>query len=284
MCRASSDEMRRLAYRVRFEAFCIERQLLSAAAYPGGLELDEFDAQSDIFVALDAAGPVGTVRAIRNGPRSLPVLTLCTVPQRVGPDRTVEVSRLAVLRRARGVDVLRQFALALAEHAEAEGVEYWGARMLGSGLRMLRRLGLPVQQAPGRTELLADGTELVPLLARVAETREAVERWSDCGRALMAGRLECFEEDDSHHEEPGRNGRRQPSSASSRATGGKVNGHGQSRFLSVVEVAAILGVSVHTIYGMISERRLPFRHQKFGRRVLVDRRELDRWAAERSGV
>ena len=55
------------------------------------------------------------------------------------------------------------------------------------------------------------------------------------------------------------------------------------RFLSVPEVARLLGVSPHTIYGMISERRLPFRYVKFGRRVLVDRRELDRWVA-RDGV
>lgn len=52
------------------------------------------------------------------------------------------------------------------------------------------------------------------------------------------------------------------------------------RFLSVAEVATIMGVSIHTIYGMISERRLPFRYHKFGRRVLVDRREFERWAAE----
>jgi excisionase family DNA binding protein len=52
------------------------------------------------------------------------------------------------------------------------------------------------------------------------------------------------------------------------------------RFLSVAEVARELGVSAWTIYGMISEHRLPFRHHKFGRRVLVDRRELERWARE----
>ena len=55
------------------------------------------------------------------------------------------------------------------------------------------------------------------------------------------------------------------------------------RFLSVPEVARLLGVSPHTVYGMISERRLPFRYVKFGRRVLVDRRELERWVA-RDGV
>ena len=48
----------------------------------------------------------------------------------------------------------------------------------------------------------------------------------------------------------------------------------------VLEVATHLGVSIHTIYGMIYSRRLPFRYHKFGRRVLIDRREFERWAAE----
>lgn len=52
------------------------------------------------------------------------------------------------------------------------------------------------------------------------------------------------------------------------------------RFLSVADVAAHLGVSIHTIYGMIYSHRLPFRYHKFGRRVLIDRREFERWAAE----
>lgn len=42
----------------------------------------------------------------------------------------------------------------------------------------------------------------------------------------------------------------------------------------------MLGVSVHTIYGMIYGRRLPFRHHKFGRRILIDRLEFERWAQE----
>lgn len=54
----------------------------------------------------------------------------------------------------------------------------------------------------------------------------------------------------------------------------------EQRFLSVVEVARLLGVSIHTIYGMISEGRLPFRHHKFGRRVLIDRKEFERWVAD----
>jgi excisionase family DNA binding protein len=53
-----------------------------------------------------------------------------------------------------------------------------------------------------------------------------------------------------------------------------------NRFLSVAEVAQLLGVSIHTIYGMIYGQRLPFRYHKFGRRVLIDRREFERWTAE----
>lgn len=61
---------------------------------------------------------------------------------------------------------------------------------------------------------------------------------------------------------------------------GNVVDLGARRFMSVSEVATHLGVSIHTIYGMIYSRRLPFRYHKFGRRVLIDRREFERWAAE----
>lgn len=47
----------------------------------------------------------------------------------------------------------------------------------------------------------------------------------------------------------------------------------EKRFMSVKELAAYLGVSVHTVYSWISTRRVP--HYKVGRLPKFDRREID---------
>jgi excisionase family DNA binding protein len=48
------------------------------------------------------------------------------------------------------------------------------------------------------------------------------------------------------------------------------------RLLSVVDASAYIGLSVHQIRQMIAKGELQAR--KSGRRVLVERAELDRWA------
>ena len=47
------------------------------------------------------------------------------------------------------------------------------------------------------------------------------------------------------------------------------------RFLTVVEVAAVLRCKPRTIYNMVSQRRIPFR--KAGRQLLFDPKEIDGW-------
>jgi excisionase family DNA binding protein len=47
------------------------------------------------------------------------------------------------------------------------------------------------------------------------------------------------------------------------------------KFLTVPEVAALLRLSEHTIYDMVSQRRIPFR--KAGDRTLFDRDEILAW-------
>jgi len=53
------------------------------------------------------------------------------------------------------------------------------------------------------------------------------------------------------------------------------------RLLGVREAAAFLGVSPRTLYGWISQRRIPFR--KAGRRVLFLQSELLDWTQPESG-
>jgi len=47
------------------------------------------------------------------------------------------------------------------------------------------------------------------------------------------------------------------------------------RLISVKEAAKLLNVSVHTLYSLVSERRIPF--VKLGRRTEFDIRDLDTW-------
>lgn len=47
------------------------------------------------------------------------------------------------------------------------------------------------------------------------------------------------------------------------------------RLLSIREVAAYTGLSVHTLYAMVSQRRIPF--VKMGRLTKFDRKAIDTW-------
>jgi len=50
------------------------------------------------------------------------------------------------------------------------------------------------------------------------------------------------------------------------------------RLLSIAEVTEYLGLSVHTLYTMVSQRRIPF--VKVGRLTKFDVRHIDEWIAK----
>ena len=52
------------------------------------------------------------------------------------------------------------------------------------------------------------------------------------------------------------------------------------RLLDIQQVATYTGLSVHTLYCMVSQRRIPF--VKMGRLTKFDREELDKWIAGNS--
>lgn len=52
------------------------------------------------------------------------------------------------------------------------------------------------------------------------------------------------------------------------------------RLLDIQEVATYTGLSVHTLYTMVSQRRIPF--VKLGRLTKFDREEIDKWIAVHS--
>ncbi|MEK7351042.1 MAG: helix-turn-helix domain-containing protein [Nitrospirota bacterium] len=52
------------------------------------------------------------------------------------------------------------------------------------------------------------------------------------------------------------------------------------RLLDIKEVADYIGLSVHTLYTMVSQRRIPY--VKMGRLTKFDREEIDKWIASHS--
>lgn len=53
-----------------------------------------------------------------------------------------------------------------------------------------------------------------------------------------------------------------------------------ARLLNVNQVAEYIGVSIHTLYTMVSQRRIPF--VKVGRLTKFDRHALDAWIRQHS--
>jgi excisionase family DNA binding protein len=49
------------------------------------------------------------------------------------------------------------------------------------------------------------------------------------------------------------------------------------RLLDIQQVAVYLGLSVHTVYKFVSQRKIP--HIKIGKLLKFDRQEIDRWIA-----
>ena len=56
--------------------------------------------------------------------------------------------------------------------------------------------------------------------------------------------------------------------------------HMTCRLLNIKEVSDYTGLSVHTLYTMVSQRRIPF--VKLGRLTKFDRVEIDKWIAGHS--
>lgn len=52
------------------------------------------------------------------------------------------------------------------------------------------------------------------------------------------------------------------------------------RMLDIQEVATYTGLSVHTVYAMVNQRRIPF--VKLGRLVKFDRCKIDKWIEQNS--
>jgi N-acyl amino acid synthase of PEP-CTERM/exosortase system len=100
-----SPQLLESSYRMRYQAYCLERRFLRAEDYPNQLECDEFDRVSVHVGVLDAEDTlVGTARIVKPTSLGLPVFLHCTlfphetVVAEVG-STVVEVSRVCISRR-----------------------------------------------------------------------------------------------------------------------------------------------------------------------------------------
>lgn len=217
---ATTPRLREAALRLRYQVYCIERGFEDAAAFPDGMESDEYDRDSVHGLLLhrvtgDVAGTVRLVLPRPDGGCRLPIHSVCRGPaaellNQLPSRRIAEISRFAVSRVARpgasdssgeAVDlglgpqrrILPYITLGLIAHAvqatRAFGIEYICAVMEPGLLRLLSRFGIhfaplgPLVEYHGiRQPCVAEIRELI---ARVEEERPDVwEVITDRGACL----------------------------------------------------------------------------------------------------
>jgi N-acyl-L-homoserine lactone synthetase len=138
-------------YRLRYQVYCVELQLIKASDSSGRVETDEFDSVSRHFAAIEGGRVIGTMRLVLPSALGLPMSRRCELfpePQLLsdGEHRVAETSRACVGRGceqpARSVSVL--ISLYRAAYLEAKGlvVTHWVVGMWPEIHRILVRQGL----------------------------------------------------------------------------------------------------------------------------------------------
>lgn len=108
---ANDDKLLAEVYRVRYQVYCLERELLDGSAYLDFQERDEFDANAVHVLARHRNGDVaGTARLVLHSERGFPCQAHCEFfdefaylrdPQSRGLATYSEVSRLAISKQFR---------------------------------------------------------------------------------------------------------------------------------------------------------------------------------------
>ena len=144
-------------YRLRYQAYCVERAFLNASDFPRQVEQDEFDRFSTHFATLDKGGRVvGTIRLVYPSVLGLPLFRHCTLfPGETAlfdPRHSVaEISRLSVVREHRpnafGCDeALFSLYRGVYHHAKRTGMTHWVVATEVSLQRALVSYGFPFRQ------------------------------------------------------------------------------------------------------------------------------------------
>jgi N-acyl-L-homoserine lactone synthetase len=155
-------------FRIRYLVYCKEKQWLKKDDYPDGREIDEFDTHSVHFLALKNNSIVGTVRAIFPSSLGLPVINTfkITVPEHV--IHYVEISRLAVIKEARGLELTMGMLHTLFSWCLENGVTHGYAVVENSLLNFLIRLGYPFKKLGAKKYLY--GGYNIPVCLAMNET------------------------------------------------------------------------------------------------------------------
>ncbi len=174
--RATTEESREQAYRLRYQVYCVETEFENPTQHPDGMETDAFDSHSAIGLLIhrESATPMGAVRLIlplaATPERSFPIQTACRSPELSDPIRfpvpyVGEVSRFCISktfrkRREDPFDVFEpdrsapQWDRRVTPHLTLKlievlvvmsiehGISCWCAIMEPALLRLLGRLGI----------------------------------------------------------------------------------------------------------------------------------------------
>jgi len=101
-CQAESEKLLNAIYRLRYEVYVKEFGFEKAEDHPNGYETDEYEPMSIHFAACNGnGGVIGTLRMVLQSERGFPIehATKLSLPNgKPSPDRTAEISRLAVSR------------------------------------------------------------------------------------------------------------------------------------------------------------------------------------------
>jgi N-acyl amino acid synthase of PEP-CTERM/exosortase system len=224
--RLGASELRD-TYRLRYEVFCRETQLIPASRCPDGSETDDYDKDAIHVGAYDSGGVlVGSLRMVRSRSLDLPMFRYChpvdiKFPVLFDPMALAEVSRLAVSKsrtrwfdeggprrggtgsrpglhgepgaasgRSFGPEVMTGLARCAYRESKREGIEFWIVAMERSLHRLLKRIDVDFEPAGAPFDYYG---EVVPykLSARAVEAAAANRRHrasSDLAREFPAPR------------------------------------------------------------------------------------------------
>jgi N-acyl-L-homoserine lactone synthetase len=160
-------------FRIRYQVYCKEKKWLIEGDYPDGREIDKFDAHSAHFLALKNGIAVGTVRTISPSDLGLPVTNTfeIIVPEHVV--HYVEISRLAVVKDARGLELTMGLLHALFAWCLEKGITHGYAVVENDLLNFLIRLGYPFKKL-GEKKYLYEGYNL-PVCLELNDTAAALD-------------------------------------------------------------------------------------------------------------
>lgn len=215
---ATTPELLREVYKLRYQVYCVENPFEDPAVNPGGIETDEYDSHSvhGLLIHRPTGLPAGTIRLVlplrgrRSG--SLPFHTVCRdlASHALPLNSMAELSRFAVSKKFRrrlgdelygrihnsdeGIDsrrivphiTLGLMAVAL-RMAHGRGIDHFCAVMEPALLRLLARLGIhftpvgPMVEYHGRRQpCVARIDKLVATIGR--ERYDVWEVLTDQGR------------------------------------------------------------------------------------------------------